>query len=85
MEIEVFITFCMETDNMEKEGSLSMEIEGIPTLLPLNKGYETTIVNCFLACMMQDSATFFPFCDQILSERPPIMKASLARSLRHKH
>ncbi len=22
--------FCMETDNMEKEGSLSMEIEGIP-------------------------------------------------------
>ena len=30
MEIEVFIIFCMETDNMEQEGSLSMEIEGIP-------------------------------------------------------
>ena len=30
MEIEVFITLCMETDNMEKEGSLSMEIEGTP-------------------------------------------------------
>ncbi len=30
MEIEVFIILCMETDNMEKEGSLSMEIEGTP-------------------------------------------------------
>ncbi len=30
MEKEVFITLCMETDNMEKEGSLSMEIEGTP-------------------------------------------------------
>ncbi len=31
MEIKVFITFCIETDNMEYEGSLSMEIEGIPS------------------------------------------------------
>ncbi len=26
----MFIILCMETDNMEKEGSLSMEIEGTP-------------------------------------------------------
>ncbi len=41
MEIEVFIIFCMETDNMEKEGSLSMEIEGIPLEAFPHKGTET--------------------------------------------